>query len=276
MCGPRMKRFWAVRCAGSLTTLSVLAVVTLATACGGGGDRHARTPADAAEIVPPVTSEQGAAQSEIVLFFPGTEDDLLHAETRTVVPIEAAEDRAKLCLEELFRGPSPGLLAAVPEGVQVREVYILEDGTAYADFSSGLAGKLNGSTREILTVYAIVDTLAVNFPALKRIGILVDGSLQESLGGHLYTGRPLLPDFQYVEASARPKGEGGASRSAGPAPTGEAGGTAAGGDASDQEGDATGKGHPDRPEGDSSGDGAPDRQDGDSGTPPPPPAGEPV
>jgi hypothetical protein len=164
----------------------------------------------------------------------------------------------------------------VPDGVHVREVYILEDGTAYADLSSDLAGKLSGSTRELLTVYAIVDTLATNFPSLKRIGILVDGSFQESLGGHLFTGRPLVPDFQYVEASARPKGEGAASGHQAPPPGGGAGGAAAGKDGSDHGADATVQDRPDAPDGDSSGQGAPGRKEGDSEPPPPPPAGEPA
>ena len=203
-----------------------------------------------------------------MLLFPGLNDDLLHAERRPMVPVESPEDRAKLCLEELFRGPQPGLLAAVPDGVHVKEVFILDDGTAYADLSSDLLGKLNGSTRERLAVYAIVDTLAINVPGLKRVGLLVDGALRETLGGHLDTARPLLPDFDIVEASVRPAPAGGASSAAPGAPDAAGQGTAAQGSVStDTDATTTAPGSPSTGEPDGSG----ATPDGGSAPPPKPP-----
>ncbi|HPW21762.1 MAG TPA: GerMN domain-containing protein, partial [Vicinamibacterales bacterium] len=48
-----------------------------------------------------------------------------------------------------------------------------------------------GSQHELLTVYAIVDTLTANLPAITSVQILVDGREVDSLAGHVDLRRPL-------------------------------------------------------------------------------------
>src|SRR5204863_5554854 len=103
-----------------------------------------------------------------------------------------------------------------------------------------------GSFAELQTVYAIVDTLALNVPNIKRIGILVNGQTRQTLAGHVFTAEPLAPDFRYVEESARPATPG--------VPTTPDGAEKPGGDA----GDGTGA----RDDGRKPGDGA-SGEDGD-------------
>jgi len=171
---------------------------------GGASTTDSREAAsEAAPKESPVPSAD-APKDEILLLFPGTDDDLLHAEKRSVLAITSPEDRAAQCLEELFRGPSPGLLPAVPDGVRVRQLYILPDGTAYVDLSSEMLNHPWGSTTELQAIYAIVDTLALNVTQIARIGILVDGEPRETLGGHVAIERVFTPDFRYVEESVRP------------------------------------------------------------------------
>jgi len=185
--------------------ISVTILLTLTAGCrGGGGDDEAPEPSDtttppATEIAPVTPTER-----EVVLFFPGPNDALLHAEPRSVLPIGTAEDRAKQCLEELIHGPSPPLLAAVPDGTRVRQVYVLADGTAFADFSGDILHHRGGSLGELQTIYAIVDTLAANVREIRRVGILVDGRVRDTLAGHVDLTHPLPPDYRYVEARSRP------------------------------------------------------------------------
>ena len=54
-----------------------------------------------------------------------------------------------------------------------------------------------GSSGEILTVYAIVDSLTSNVPAIRRVGILVAGRERDTLG-HLDLRRPLPADLTLV------------------------------------------------------------------------------
>jgi len=78
---------------------------------------------------------------------------------------------------------------------------VRDDGNAYADFSEDLMGvATGGSSDEILTVYAIVDSLAANVPEIRRVGILVAGRERETLG-HLDLRRPLPPDLTLVAAA---------------------------------------------------------------------------
>ena len=182
----------------------ILVIAALAAACRG---RSADAPESATGTDQPAqTAEEPAAptEREIVLFFPGSSDEFLHGERRTVLPIGTPEDRAKQCLEELIRGPNPPFLAAIPDKVRLRQVYLLADGTAFADFSGEMLAHRGGTLGELQTIYAIVDTLVVNVPEIRRVGILVDGKSRETLAGHVDIELPLPPDYQYVDPRSRP------------------------------------------------------------------------
>jgi hypothetical protein len=50
-----------------------------------------------------------------------------------------------------------------------------------------------GSADELLTVYAIVDSLTANVPQIRRVGLLVGGRERDTLAGHVDIRRPLPP-----------------------------------------------------------------------------------
>ena len=240
---PRRRRSYVAESAGDGRTwraaltpavFELLLLVFLVSAgCRGtrsGSDEQAGASPDASADASAAAAGSLASMStrDVRLLYPGPDDDLLHVETRSVVAIASPEDRATQCLEELFRGPSPGLLAAVPEGTRVLQVYILQDGTAFVDLSSEVLKMKGGSTTELRTVYAIVDTLALNVEGINQVGILVEGEPRETLGGHVCTQSPLAPDFSYAEESARAVGAA-AAAVGGDASNGAAGGAVGGG-----------------------------------------------
>ena len=58
----------------------------------------------------------------------------------------------------------------------LRAFYVTERGDAFVDLSSDVVrGHPGGSLNELLTVYAIVNAVAANLPAARRVQILVDG-----------------------------------------------------------------------------------------------------
>jgi hypothetical protein len=82
-------------------------------------------------------------------------------------------------------------------------VYVLEDGVAWVDLTEELErGMRGGSAEEILAVYAIVDSIALNVPEIRRVGILVGGRPVETLSGHLDLRRPLPPDRSFIAREA--------------------------------------------------------------------------
>lgn len=182
--------------------LVLMGFVVLAGCRGGGTEEPASEPNQPAAAMEPVAP----TEREILLYFPGPNDELLHLERRAVLPIGAPEDRAKQCLEELIRGPKPPLLAAIPDGARMRQIYLLADGTAFVDFSAEMLAHRGGSLGELQTIYAIIDTLAANVPEIRRVGILVDGKARETLAGHVDIAQPLRADYQYVDLAARPAG----------------------------------------------------------------------
>jgi len=174
-------------------------LVALLPACGGQNKT-------APEPVPAATQPQGSAsqsqdaaplaKASVTIYFPSTAGDTLAAETREIVDTKRPADRGAQILAALLDGPrTEGALPAVPPGTTLRQLWVRDDGNAYADFSEELlGGATGGSADEILTVYAIVDSLTENVPAIRRVGILVGGR-ERATFGHLDLSRPLPPDL---------------------------------------------------------------------------------
>ncbi|MGQ9524171.1 MAG: GerMN domain-containing protein [Armatimonadota bacterium] len=91
-----------------------------------------------------------------------------------------------------------GLVSPIPPGVHLLGIELSPDGTATANFSRELQTNFGGGSRsEQVMVYSIVNTLA-QFPQVKRVRVLVEGQIIESLGGHVAVNEPLEPDYSIV------------------------------------------------------------------------------
>ena len=185
-----------------------VALGILTQACGGGA------PSPAARAVPESPPETVAADApadaapmssaSVTLYFPSASDDGLVVETRDIVDTKRPADRGVQIIAALLEGPTtPAGLPAFPPGTTLRHLWVREDGSAYADFSEELGAALSGgSADEIRTVYAIVDSLTENVPAIRRVGILIAGRERETLG-HLDLRRPLPPNLSLAK-NAKP------------------------------------------------------------------------
>jgi spore germination protein GerM len=132
----------------------------------------------------------------VTLFFPREDDGLLVPETREIPSDASVAREAEEAVAELIKGPRGELVAPVPPEARLERLFITRDGTAYADFNRELAEKHpSGTEAEIATIYSIVDTLAYNFPSIKKVVLLVDGEERETLSGHLSLERAFLPDY---------------------------------------------------------------------------------
>lgn len=192
-----------------------LPVALLLTALALGGAAAWRwtapTPAPArapaAAVAPPVEAAEGdplepapLPTQSVVIYFPGVEWNGLVGEEREIFDTGAPGDRAKQILIDLIAGPQGQRASpAVPPGTLLRQVYVLSSGIAYIDFSTDLQLAIGGgSSEELLTIYAIVDSVALNIEEIKRVGILVNGRPVETLNGHVDLRRPLPPDRSYI------------------------------------------------------------------------------
>ena len=105
------------------------------------------------------------------------------------------------CLREivaaLISGPTTEGQPVIPARTSLNSVRIEED-MAILDFDTQLVdGHPGGSQSELLTVYALANSIAVNFPHLRRVQITIDGAAVDTLKGHVDLRRPLLADFSY-------------------------------------------------------------------------------
>jgi hypothetical protein len=137
----------------------------------------------------------------VILYFPGS-GTALTAETRELAVPEGAEQQLLALARALLAGPeSPLLSSPLPPGVEVRSVHLDGDGVAYVDLvtADGEGPPAGGSTEELLRVYSLVNTLALNVAAVERVVLLWNGEQRPTWSGHLDTSRPLAADSSLVE-----------------------------------------------------------------------------
>jgi Sporulation and spore germination len=98
----------------------------------------------------------------------------------------------------------------VPDGTTLRGVYVTErecDTTAatcqrdaFVDLSAEARNRhTGGALDELFTIYAIVDAVTVNLPAISRVQILVDGKEVDTLAGHVDLRHPLEKNLKWVK-----------------------------------------------------------------------------
>jgi len=131
------------------------------------------------------------------LFFPG-DDTLLHREVRLVPDLpEATTSRVRAVVEELLAGSQEGLAPAFPWAAAVEAVFVDRGGNAYVDLSLPPADALQGTSAEVMMVYAVVNTVVANCRGVERVQLLFGGREVATLG-NLDLSRPLAPQPQLV------------------------------------------------------------------------------
>jgi len=168
--------------------LPLLAVLLLIAGCTDNqtpGSENGQSPAGTSGTQPPINAQM----MTVTLYFSTKDASALVAEKREVVK---NDHPARTTVEELINGPkNPELTKVVPETTKLRDLKI-KDHVAYVDFSeSFVKDHWGGSTGEILTVSAIINTLT-EFPEIKGVQFMVEGKKLETLKGHLDLAKPLV------------------------------------------------------------------------------------
>ena len=150
---------------------------------------------------PPSVDARPQARS-VTLYFAAADGAGLAAEVREIAGCLAEEECLQGTVQALLDGPVGELAPVFPPGVGLRGVAVVGS-EVQVDFTRALvASHPGGSWGELLTVYALADTVAVNFPHLRQVRILVDGSAVETLKGHVDLRQPINPDFRLLVKGA--------------------------------------------------------------------------
>jgi hypothetical protein len=162
--------------------------------------RYSAAPSKTVSAAPAPAAAPVGRKIKARLFY--VADDGLHLTSveREVAYGEGAVAQAHEIVAAQVAATADPLVSPVPPGTNVRSVFITDRGDAYVDLSREIsAAHPGGTTTELLTVYAIVDALTVNLPAVHAVQILVDGKEQDTLAGHVDLHRPLGKNLELVQ-----------------------------------------------------------------------------
>ena len=136
---------------------------------------------------------------DITVFFSDEDGLYLKAEKQTIEK-GSPDAEAAQAVEALIKGPLDAKSGkTLPNGTKLLSVKI-DGAVAIVDLSPEvIKNHEGGSSGELQTVYSIVNTLALNFPAIKEVQILVDGRKEETIAGHIDITAPLGPDRKLVK-----------------------------------------------------------------------------
>ena len=111
---------------------------------------------------------------------------MLHAQNAQIALPSVRQHRAEELLRALLAiyldksSPHP-----LPQGSDVRSVYLVDPGLAVIDVNAAFAdGHRSGVLSEELTVASLIQTLSANLPGILKVKILVEGKERQTLAGH--------------------------------------------------------------------------------------------
>jgi spore germination protein GerM len=155
------------------------------------------------EVAPAVTNDTPApvetAHITATLYY-GSSDGRALVPVRRDVPAATgvAEQARQILGVQLQDAPEP-YVQVIPKGTKLRAFYVTDRGDAFVDLSGDVvSAHPGGSLTELLTVYAIVNAVAANLPAVQRVQLLVEGKEVDTIAGHVDVRRPLERDATLV------------------------------------------------------------------------------
>ena len=154
---------------------------------------HQRHPVGELEVTEPL-DEQG--MRSVTLYFGERTAQGFVSERRIITASLHRDEEVESVVDELLRGPkSANAVRTWPEGTALRDVFYDDDlHLLYLDFNSALvSGDTGGSAMETMTLGALLRTIAIDFPEVDAVQILVNGLEVETLAGHIDCTKPFRP-----------------------------------------------------------------------------------
>jgi spore germination protein GerM len=177
----------------------------------GGDPMEALTPGPGENAAGPAarpTSTVG--EGAVELYFPAADGTGLEAVERTMSLTDSTVENCRAALDALIAGPQQGAMAqALPASVQVRAMYLLDDGELVVDFSreiwSGQA-RFSSAALEGQMAFSVVNTLTQQSlqtaadPRVGEVRFLIEGAAPtDAFPAHLDLSTPLGPDRRWVK-----------------------------------------------------------------------------
>jgi hypothetical protein len=156
--------------------------------------------APAAAVVPSAAPSIGPERKINATLYYVSEDGLSLPGIQREIPFgEPIVDQARRIVEAQLAAAPPPYVSPVPAGTSLRALFVGERGDAFVDLSGEVRAKHpGGALGELFTVYAIVNAITVNLPAITRVQILIDGKEADTLAGHVDLRHPLQKNLKWT------------------------------------------------------------------------------
>lgn len=109
------------------------------------------------------------------------------------------KENYKKFIELLLKGKE-NYITPVPEGVQLRAIYLIEkQNMLVVDFTEELINNFpSGTSSELEFIYFFVNNICYNFKEVKEVKFLIAGNEYQTLSGHIDIEHPFYPNFRYL------------------------------------------------------------------------------
>ena len=149
-----------------------------------------------------VLEDQSLGEIDVKLYFysagavsPGS--GFLYSKSETIYETEDDVLKARQIVNELLKGIGKQQAGVETETrspldrTRLRNLYILDDGTAVVDLSSDLVNSIAGGiTSELALIESVTMSLRANVIPVTSVRFLVDGKARETLAGHISIAHP--------------------------------------------------------------------------------------
>lgn len=148
-------------------------------------------------IFPP-SVEIDNSKREVTLYFVAKDGKRLKAEESTVKR-GTLEAEILGVAQGLIKGSRGPLDPVIPVGTRILGVKV-DGNIALIDFSVHIKkNHWGGTTAELLTVFSVVNSIALNFNSIEKVQILIEGERFDTLAGHIRLDKPLAAKSDIIE-----------------------------------------------------------------------------
>lgn len=156
--------------------------------------------------VAPINAPQPAeVQREVILYFGTLGVPQLAQQMRYIDECATERECIMGLVEQLIAGPvasvqgvTTDLAPVLPAQALLLDAEVVDE-TVKLNFNQAfISHHPGGSSTELLTVHALMNTLAANLPHIREMVLLVDGQPIETLRGHVDLRQPVAADFSLV------------------------------------------------------------------------------
>ena len=160
-------------------------------------------------LYPPVTGKEEGSYAKkekwvATLYFSDANERFLMPEKRQLMKDKDSAGQVRELVKALLDGPKTKLVHTFPQKTELQSVKIEGGQRAVVSFNKDLIrNHPGGSASEMATIYSLTNTLTANILAIKEVKLLVDGKELESIGGHIDTRRPFVPNKDILAPGAK-------------------------------------------------------------------------